>query len=158
MPIVAAVDQSPRAETVVEKAWELADVYDVDLHVVYVHRPSVDRLPGEVDPGHLSEGYSLGRVSRDSMVEDLEEAAEAASEVPRELADTVDGLEEFEAVGLVGDPATQLLEYAAQQDAEYIVVSGRKRSPMGQAIFGSVTQSLLLNADRPIVAVAHDPE
>lgn len=50
-----------------------------------------------------------------------------------------------------GDPAEQILDVASDTDANLIVVAGRKRSPTGKALFGSVTQSVILNADRPVM-------
>jgi len=50
-----------------------------------------------------------------------------------------------------GDPADQLLDVARTEDANLIVVAGRKRSPTGKALFGSVTQSVILNAERPVL-------
>lgn len=44
-----------------------------------------------------------------------------------------------------------ILRYAEEHDAASIVMGGRKRSPAGKALFGSVTQSVILNADRPVV-------
>ena len=56
-----------------------------------------------------------------------------------------------------GDPADQLLEVAEEEDANLIVVAGRKRSPTGKALFGSVTQTVILNANRPVM-VAGDAD
>jgi nucleotide-binding universal stress UspA family protein len=50
-----------------------------------------------------------------------------------------------------GDPAEQILELAAERDADLIVLAGRKRSPAGKALFGSVTQTVILNAGRPVL-------
>jgi len=50
-----------------------------------------------------------------------------------------------------GDPAEQILDAAAEGDANLIIVAGRKRSPTGKALFGSVTQSVILKADRPVM-------
>jgi nucleotide-binding universal stress UspA family protein len=57
-----------------------------------------------------------------------------------------------------GDPADQLLEVAQDEDANLIVVAGRKRSPTGKALFGSVTQSVILNAERPVMVAGEARE
>jgi nucleotide-binding universal stress UspA family protein len=56
-----------------------------------------------------------------------------------------------------GDPSEELLAAADDVDADLICASGRKRSPAGKAVFGSTTQALVLNADRPVLAVP-DPD
>lgn len=48
-------------------------------------------------------------------------------------------------------PADGILELAEEQNVDAIVMGGRKRSPAGKVLFGSVTQSVLLNTDRPVV-------
>jgi nucleotide-binding universal stress UspA family protein len=57
-----------------------------------------------------------------------------------------------------GDPADQLLDVATDSDADLIVVAGRKRSPTGKALFGSVTQTVILNADRPVMVAGDTDE
>jgi nucleotide-binding universal stress UspA family protein len=141
MPVVAAVDQSERAQSVVHRAKQLADDTGVGLHVVHV---------GEADVPSPESGYDADREKR--------LAAQKATNIARDVGQDVVAIEEFEPVGREGNPAAELLEHSKAEDAEYIVVSARKQSPVGQAVFGSVTQSLLLNADRPVVAVPHAPE
>jgi nucleotide-binding universal stress UspA family protein len=138
MPVVAAVDQSGRSQSVIEQAKQLADDAGVSLHVVHVGSVGVPSPEG---------GYDT------DTEEDI--ARQEAVQIARTVVQDVGAVESFEPVGLVGDPAEEILEYSTAQDAEYIVVSARKRSPLGQAVFGSVTQSLLLNAERPVVAVPH---
>lgn len=141
MPVVAAVDTSERSRSVVARAKQLADDAGVSLHVVHVGSVGVPNPEG---------GYDA----------DSEEqiTKQRATQIARDAAERVDDVGAFEPVGLVGDPAGEILEYSTTEDAEYIVVSARKRSPLGQAVFGSVTQSLLLNAQRPVVAVPHVPD
>lgn len=52
-----------------------------------------------------------------------------------------------------GEPTEVIIEVADELDADAIALSGRKRSPTGKALFGSVTQSVLLSANRPVLVV-----
>ncbi len=47
-------------------------------------------------------------------------------------------------------PADGILELADTIDADLIAMGGRKRSPAGKVLFGSVTQSVLLNTNRAV--------
>jgi nucleotide-binding universal stress UspA family protein len=58
---------------------------------------------------------------------------------------------EVEIRGSGGDPSTEILDIAEEIDADLVSVAGRKRSPSGKAIFGSVSQSILLQTDRPVI-------
>lgn len=152
MAIVAAVDSSGRSAAVVEQASELAEQYGIELHVVHVADPTVDFREDFTDVSADALRAHNGKFSE----EVVERVQAEATEVAENAVADVDGLGEYEAVGLVGDAAEVIRTYAAERGAEYIVVSGRKRRPLGQVLFGSVTQSLLLNADCPVVAVPHD--
>lgn len=144
MTIVAAVDRSSRAPAAVAEAVELAAAYGDDVHVVHVlnradflelERTSVD------DTGQPVPMDRVRDVAREIAEETIEEA----------VADA-------EAIGLVGDPADEVLRHADEQDARFVVLAGRKRSPVGKAVFGSVAQDILLGADRPVVTVMADEE
>lgn len=132
-PVVAAVDRSARADQVVQAAGALATGLDRPLHVVHVLNRS---------------GY--GDLEGDADASDADIQAAAAEVADEAATGTVD---DWTGVGLVGDPAPQLLEYAAEQDAAFVVTAGRSRSPVGKVLFGSVTQSILLAADRPVLTV-----
>jgi nucleotide-binding universal stress UspA family protein len=51
------------------------------------------------------------------------------------------------------DPAADLLEVAAERQAELIVIGLRRRSPVGKLLLGSNAQSILLSADCDVLAV-----
>lgn len=57
-----------------------------------------------------------------------------------------------------GDTVADILDVAEEQDIDAIVLGGRKRSPVGKALFGSVTQSVILETDLPVVVTgdAHE--
>lgn len=48
------------------------------------------------------------------------------------------------------DPAEAIIKIADEIDADRIIMSGRKRTPVGKVLFGSVTQSVLLNSAVPV--------
>ncbi|WP_411963661.1 universal stress protein [Haloferax sp. YSMS24] len=47
-------------------------------------------------------------------------------------------------------PEDGILDLAKDVDADHIVMGGRKRSPAGKAVFGSVTQTVILESDVPV--------
>ena len=49
------------------------------------------------------------------------------------------------------DPVEAILEQADEHDVDAIVIGGRKRSPAGKILFGSVSHSVLMNTDIPVV-------
>jgi nucleotide-binding universal stress UspA family protein len=56
-----------------------------------------------------------------------------------------------------GTPQTEIVDQAADRDVDAICVAGRKRSPTGKAVFGSVSQSVIIDTDRTVL-FAHVPE
>jgi nucleotide-binding universal stress UspA family protein len=137
MVVVAAVDESERASKVVDEATALADAFDLPLHVLHV-------MSG-------SEFIELERTSYDDTGKTvpMDEVESIARQFAEDAASDI--TREFTAVGLMGDADDAIVQYADEQDARYIVVGPRKRSPAGKAIFGSVAQSVLLNSTCPVV-------
>lgn len=144
MTIVAAVDRSARAPAAVAEAVELADAYGDDVHVVHVL--------------NQAEFIELERTSVDDTGQpvSMDTVREVARDITQDVVDKVDA--DAEAVGLVGNPADEVLRYADEHDARFIVLAGRRRSPVGKAVFGSVAQDVLLGADCPVVTVMADEE
>ena len=139
MVIVAAVDRSERAADVVTVARTLAETFDVPLHVVHVmSRSTFVEIEREA-------------VDKTDRPVEIDRIRELAADVAVEVASGIDT--PYEAVGLMGDPAEQVLDYADDHNALYIVLGPRKRSPTGKALFGSVAQTILLNAERPVVTI-----
>jgi nucleotide-binding universal stress UspA family protein len=139
MVVVAAVRREAPNSGVVREARKLADAFGEQLHVV-----NVLKLSEFVD----IETDSVRDSGRPEAMDDVREKAAGFA------ARAAEGVtEEFTAVGRVGKAATQVVQYAEEHEASYLVIGGKKRSPAGKAIFGSTTQSILLEADRPVVTV-----
>ena len=51
------------------------------------------------------------------------------------------------------DPGDQVLDVAQQTNAELIVIGLRRRTPVGKLIMGSQAQTILLEAECPVLAV-----
>jgi nucleotide-binding universal stress UspA family protein len=137
MVIIAAVDRSDRASRAIEEAESLATAFDDTVHVVHALTKS-DMVK--------MEGVHATRP--DVQISDSE-VREMATEVASNAAADLNMA--AESVGLIGDAKGEIVDYAAEQNARYIVVAGRKRSPAGKTVFGSVAQSIILNSKCPTV-------
>lgn len=144
MVVVAAVDRSDRAPKVAREAQAIAEAFEEDLHVVHVlsqstflelERTSVHKTGTAIDPERIRD-----------------HAKKLAAEATADLEGPI------EHVGLVGSAAEEVIDYAEDHDARFIVLGPRKRSPAGKALFGSVAQSVMLQADCSVVAVSTSKE
>lgn len=160
MIVLAAVDGEHRPDPVVTQAHDLAETYDDELRVLHVMPQSEFEAAREARDGRrrvllgprLAPGIEYPGADADAY--DLEDAQTDAREVAEQVVEA--SLEPSAAVevrGRVGAVAEEVLDEAARTDARFVVVGGRKRTPVGKALFGSVTQSVLLNADQPVVTV-----
>ncbi|WP_144901067.1 universal stress protein [Halobellus captivus] len=171
MAVLAATDGTIVPDRVVETGAELAEQFGEELLVLHViprdvfesqRKSSVEstsdlaltfapeityRELGDQtgEPGGSDERYSLEAAQRD--------AAGVAADVTEE---TVGDLEKVSYLGRIGDVTEEILAVANAENPRYLVVGGRKRTPVGKAIFGSVTQSVLLESDLPVVTVLSD--
>jgi len=104
---------------------------EVEAHLLFVFEPGSDtELPQELK--QFKSASRVGSVRR--AAEYLEERGVAVT--------TMDDS---------GDSASDIIRDAEDLDVAAIVMGGRKRSPSRKALFGSVTQSVILNTDRPVV-------
>lgn len=88
----------------------------------------------------------------------LEDAEGPTSTTPDQVPSGRAAIETFREAGLSvdqmargGDPAEEIVQIAREVGADAIVLGGRKRSPLGSLLFGSVTQAVILDADRPVM-------
>lgn len=66
---------------------------------------------------------------------------------------------EFTWHGRLSDGTTEgkcIVALAEELGADLVIVGGRKRSPTGKAVFGSIAQEVILNASCPVTFVRSD--
>ncbi|ELY68059.1 universal stress protein [Natrinema versiforme] len=90
-----------------------------------------------------------------TFIDDLNESLPEIRDVPDTVSLVEDRLEgdgiEVDRAELVGDAAGGIGQVASDIDADAILLGGRKRSPVGKALFGSVSQQVIIDADRPVI-------
>jgi nucleotide-binding universal stress UspA family protein len=144
MAILAAIDENDRSKAVVEIAADLATTYDqtlVALHVIpqedfKSYKESIENIPEFQDYSLTKEAGTAKRFAREFVLESVDDF----------------NSESLEARGRVGDVTNEILSEAASLEPRYLVISGRRRSPTGKAVFGSTAQQILLNAECPVVS------
>ncbi len=90
-----------------------------------------------------------------TLIEDLNESLPDLQGLPDSVVTAERRLEdagiETDRQRMVGDTATSILQTAAETDADAIVLGARKRTPVGKALFGSVSQKVIRETDRTVV-------
>jgi nucleotide-binding universal stress UspA family protein len=100
---------------------------------------------------HLLFVFTKGTGTKD-VPEELQRfnSAERVASVRRAEEILEDAGVDFHLLEDSGEVTDDIIDAAEDIDADLIVLGGRKRSPAGKVLFGSVTQEVLLEADRPV--------
>lgn len=139
--ILLPTDGSDASERAIEEAVGLAVRLDAGLTAL-----SVADTAGFQSPG------PTGSVV-DELEADAREAVELAADRAREA-----GVERVETAVEHGDPAEQIRETAAADDADLIVMGTHGRSGIERRLLGSVAETTVRGADVPVLTVPADGE
>jgi nucleotide-binding universal stress UspA family protein len=142
---LAVVGPEEVAKDLIREAGELAAGVDARLTLLCVvseeeyadEREALEAIP-EADVN-----YSVGQA--------LEGARSFANDIGVEMLEDVDI--EYETAGAVGDRAETVLQGAENHDCDHVFMTGERRSPTGKAIFGDVTQRVILDFEGPETVV-----
>lgn len=145
MTILAAIDESQNSTAIIDVAADLARAFDDPLVVLHV-------VPEDRASEHLALLRDIPGFEESDVTDEAERAADFAETMAEMTLSTEDG-ERLSTAGRVGKPTSQILDFASDLDARHLVIGGRKRSPVGKVVFGSTTQAVLLDADRPVTTV-----
>jgi len=125
-------------------AGELATGVSADLVVLSM----IDEDAVDEDEQTLERVAELEHTSYDADVAGIGQADKFGRDA---AAEALSGMElDYEVVPIVVDPdekADSILSAANDYDCDHIFLTGRQRSPTGKAIFGDVTQKVILNFD-----------
>jgi nucleotide-binding universal stress UspA family protein len=148
MVILAAVDEKRSPDRIIETAYDLTQAFDDELRVLHV-------IPEKNAEKHFESLRATEEFTDASFSIEIDRAEQIAQTlIETSLEDY--SRDDIAPVGRTGDPADEIIATADSIDPRYIVVGSRKRTPTGKAIFGSVSQSVILNSERPTVTVNTD--
>jgi nucleotide-binding universal stress UspA family protein len=119
---------SPTSRKALVQAVQEAKFRDTDLAVLHV--------VGSIDADN-TEAYRLG------ISDEIEKVVGNEPSVPWELHLATAG----------DDIAGTLMRLVGTLDADLLVIGARQRSPVGKALLGSVAQTVILQADLPVLVV-----
>ena len=142
---IAVVEATDSAKDLVREAGELAAGVDAELLLVYGSTESeyAESREAMASIPDLDVNYTVD--------EAIDGARKFAADIGREVLADVDV--EYEAVARLGEKGDEVLAVADEHDADHIFMAGRKRSPTGKAIFGDVTQRVILEFDGAVTVV-----
>jgi nucleotide-binding universal stress UspA family protein len=137
--ILVPIDGSPASVTALSEAVLLAGDLGAEIEVVHVtpealegSTPSATAVPEEE--------------AAEEMADDMEEAIASAE---RTLHERLRRRE------VTGDPIAKILEVAAEDDADLIVMGTHGRLGRIHALVGSVAEAIVRNAPCPVLTVRH---
>jgi nucleotide-binding universal stress UspA family protein len=142
---LAVVGPDDVTKDLVREAGELAAGVDADLTLLCVtsedeyaeEREALESIP-EADVSY-------------SVEQALEGARSFAKDVGIEVLSDIDI--KYETAGAVGEKADIILEGAQNHGCDHVFLTGQRRSPTGKAIFGDVTQRVILDFQGPVTVV-----
>ena len=132
MTIAIAHQPSAVGHLALREAAQEASLRNTSLTVIQV-TDTVDLDKTEAHTAGLSD--EVASVLAEAGIEDVQWNLQLAA---------ADGLE---------NTADTILEFAEKSDAELLVIGARRRSPVGKLLLGSLTQTLILKADMPVLVV-----
>ncbi|HFT8008684.1 TPA: universal stress protein [Burkholderia cenocepacia] len=142
--IFVGLDGSPSARLALNEAIRIATASGGEVTCAYV----VEHRPQLVDAGFAAERDG-DAAAADAATPVLDDAKAALAR--QHVRGTVRALDAYGE-----DIATVLMRTAAEADADLIVMGTSGRHGLRRLLLGSVAESLLRAADRPVLLVRHD--
>ena len=137
--IICALDLSEHSKTVAEYACMLAKAMNASIVAVYA-APTLTQYTGfHVPPNTI-----------DSFVGEIVSGAEKA--MAQFVSENFEGVE-TKAEVVVGYAAAEILEIAAKEEADLIVMGTHGRKGIDRILFGSVAERVVKNSHLPVLTI-----
>ena len=139
MSILVCYDGSPVADEVLTTGIKMGKAFLTDMYIFTSISPRKDS----------KEKFEFITDEQQKEIDNAKKEAEKACQIARD-----EGLECKAHVTMEGkDAGEDIINYAQQINAEYIVIGVRTRSRVGKLIFGSTAQWVILNSHCPVMTV-----
>lgn len=137
--ILVPTDGSDGAQKAFEHALELAEVYNSEIHLLYVVEPvhTADVGTEQVLDAMRAEGERL-----------LEEVADQGKSAG------IDAVTEVR----VGNPHREILEYTEEKEMDLIVMGTHGRTGLSRYLLGSVTEKVVRASETPVLTIRRDED
>ena len=143
--IVAAVDFSETSADVLETAREMVRLHRAQLHVIHVVG----------DPFQAMHAVETTGLDLPDVLRQWTEAAEQRLATLLEAYPVDSG--RLTTSVIAGSPAHEIVRYAADHEADLILVGTHARGVVGRVLLGSVADRVLHHAGRAVLVVPHTP-
>ncbi|MFW5978362.1 MAG: universal stress protein [Halohasta sp.] len=89
------------------------------------------------------------------MIESVNESIDELQGIPATVDRAVTEIDDLgipvDAMTAQGKPTERIVDAAADLEADAILIAGKTRTPVGKAVFGSVTQGVVLESGRTVI-------
>ncbi|MXV63580.1 universal stress protein [Natronorubrum sp. JWXQ-INN-674] len=144
--ILIPTDGSEPARNAAKKGVELAAEHGATVHAVYAVEPiPLGGFTAGPEPASAEHGEVVDAQKTEGQ-EAIDEVVELAAEHDLE---TVEAIE-------YGKPDVEILEYAADEEIDAIVMGTHGRSGAGRLVMGSVAEKVVRRSPVPVVTVRMD--
>jgi len=162
--ILFPTDGSDGAAAALAHARNLAETHDGTLHIMTVLDTSSPHIgmtsagPEGATTGMIAEEHDASEPGMVGEEHDIESSLQERSQaIVDAAADEVDGVDTVTAVER-GPPHSAILDYAADNDIDLIVMGSHGRSGVKRALLGSVTERTLRSTHVPVLVVDYERE
>lgn len=147
---LVVVTDTDRSDRLLRKAGEIAATGETELVLLSVARTESYEQTHE----------AVASIGSSDLVYTLEQAEESEKRrLTRAAKAAFEGVDvDYHPVVVFGREVDSILDVADAYGCDHLFIAGRRRSPTGKALFGDLTQQVLLSYDGPVTVLLDDSD